>query len=367
MVKRKPVSRIASEVRRKTGTKPKQKPAVNQPKETGLLPTGSTLLNLACSDSIAGGWPLGKISTLPGGSASGKTLVAVSSLAAACQEPRFDDYRLVFDDVERRLSFDLRYLFGDRLADRIETPPQRTSNTMEDLEANFAALSEGDRPYIYIVDSLDSLSTNEEIEKEHAKMLASAKSEAAVSKINEVFAGRKANLISLFLRRINSRIENSKSAMILTQQLRINMNAGPFGKKYRTSGGEAPYFYSHVRPMLTKATAIKKMDRKIGVKTKVSMDKNSVTGKLRDIEFEVYYDLGIDDVGSMVDFLVKEKWWKKKGQKIRAEELELEMVRAKLLRQIEKDELETAVQDIAQECWVSIEDKLRLRRKRRFK
>jgi RecA/RadA recombinase len=284
--------------------------------------------------------------------------------------PQFDHYRFVFDDVEERQEFDMEYLFGD-LAERLEAPPLGNSDTVDQMVANHAALHEGKKPYIYVVDSLDALTTSEELEKEHKKAVLAAKgSPDALKQISETFAGRKAAQLSEFLRLIKKRVAESNSMVLITQQLRINMNAGAFGKKYRTSGGEAPFFYSHVRPVLSKVKTHKTQTggskRQIGVRTKFDLEKNSITGKSRQGEFDIFYDFGIDDVGSIIDFLVEEGFWKKTGRTINATHLDMAAERNKLVRMVERQNAEEQLQQVAQEAWTELESALRLSRKRRF-
>jgi len=65
-----------------------------------LIPTGSTLLNCALSDHYQGGYQIGSVVNTIGDSGTGKTLLALNSLAEMTLYKRFDDYRFIFDDVE---------------------------------------------------------------------------------------------------------------------------------------------------------------------------------------------------------------------------------------------------------------------------
>ena len=65
--------------------------------------TGSTLLNLACSDHPRIGFLMGGYYYLVGDSASGKTFLSLTCFAEACINPAFDNYRLIFDGINRRL------------------------------------------------------------------------------------------------------------------------------------------------------------------------------------------------------------------------------------------------------------------------
>jgi hypothetical protein len=336
------------------------------------------MLNLAMSDSVNGGWPLGRISTLPGQSSAGKTVEVLSTFCEACLDSRFNEYNLFYDDVERRCDFHFDKLFPP-LTDRLMTPSgllykdlqnhldeSGISTTIQDLRNRMLMLKKEGKPFIYIADSLDSFSSDEELDKELKRALAAAKSPEAANKIAGSFNAEKAKITGQILRMINDLVANTNSVFILTQQLRQRMNP-MFGQaKWVTSGGEAPYFYSHVRPYLSKIGSIKDLGCKTGVNTRCSMDKNSVTGKLRDIEFDIYYDMGIDDIGSMVSFLLEQKHWKS-GSWIDADDLGLrENGKSKLIQKIEELNLELKLKRIVQKVWDEREKSLQLNRKSRY-
>lgn len=343
-----------------------------------FLSTGSTMLNLAMSDSIRGGWPRGRVSTLPGQSAAGKTVEVLSTFSEACLNSDFDEYDLIYDDVERRCDFNLGKLFPP-LLDRLVTPSgmlyrdlcdhledSGISRTIQDLRNRMMLLKKAGKPFVYIADSLDSFSTDEELEKEMRRALASAKSAEAANKIAGSFNAEKAKILGQILRMINDIVADTQSIFILTQQLRQKMNPMPGQSPFTTSGGESPYFYSTIRPWMSKVKSHKDQGCKIGVCSRVKMEKNSVTGKLRDVEFDIYYDMGIDDVGSMVSFLLDEKHWKA-GSWVEAPEFDLkENGKDKLVRKIEDLNLETKLKRIVQQVWNEREEKLLLNRKSRY-
>lgn len=347
-------------------------------KNDSFLSTGSTMLNLAMSDNVNGGWPKGKISTCPGQSGAGKTFVVLSSFTEACIDPAFDEYDLIFNDIERRLGFDLKKLFPPVL-DRLVTPngmfykdiegqeeKSGISNTIEQVEISISQLIKSGKKFVYVVDSLDALSTDEEAEKEMLRAIAAAKSKEAADKILQAHAARKAGVIHRVLRNIKGAIADTGSILIITQQLKQKQGAMTFERKWVTTGGEGPYFYSTVRPYISKGPIIKDLGCQVGITSKVMMDKNSVTGKLRDIEFDIYYDMGIDDVGSMVSFLLDQKYWKA-GAWIDVEEFGLrENGKNKLVRKIEELNLEGKLKRIVQQVWDEREEKLQLGRKSRY-
>lgn len=331
-----------------------------------FFPTGCTMLNLACSDLATGGFPLGRITSLPGSSTAGKSIVALSSLASCAIDPRFDDYLLIFDDVEQRQDFDIQYLFGYSLTERMQEPPLGISDTIQNFQNNILKLNKGGSPFIYILDSFDALSSDEELEKDMRKMLAAAKTEEAASKISGSYNTEKAKIAGKILREIKKTVAETRSAVVIIQQLRENIGGGPYGKKYKTSGGQAPFFYSHVRPLLKKIKTHKQGRFKIGVKTEAELEKNSVTGKLATVEFDIFYDLGIDDTASMIDFLVSCGHWKKRKKSIYAVELDILAPRKKLVEKIEFENLDKKLINVCQTAWDEINKSLRMNRRKRF-
>ena len=79
---------------------PKQAPEPTPLDLSRLIPTGSTLLNLAMSGHPEGGPVKGKVWNVPGDSHTGKTYLAFSVLAECSLLESYDHYRLIHDDAE---------------------------------------------------------------------------------------------------------------------------------------------------------------------------------------------------------------------------------------------------------------------------
>ena len=340
-----------------------------------LIPSGSTMLNLACSDNPFGAFALGRIVTLPGGSASGKTMLMLTMLAECANDKRFDDYDLIYDDGEETCDgFDIKYLFGNKLAKRIISPQvdendgSLYSETIQDFKANILTKVKEERPFIYILDSLDSLTSDEELKKEYRQALIKAKDPEAVNELKGSYKTEKAKAIGETLRMINNKLKHTKSALFIVQQERANIGV-TFGSKKTTSGGMAPFFYSthqawlNLKVPITKE--VRKQNRKIGHKIVVAVKKNKITGKLRNVEFNIYYDYGLDDIASCVDFLISAGYWKRAKQIITAPDFDF--VGTKMVEMIEEKGLQKELQKITGKVWLEIEESLRLDRERRFK
>lgn len=336
-----------------------------------LVPSGSTLIDLACTDTTHGAYMLGGFTTIPGTSAAGKTIAALNCLAECTYQSRFDDYDLIHDDAEERMAFDINYLFSERVADRLQKPELGISKTIQQFEANLLTLQKKKRKCIYVLDSFDSLTSDEELEKEMRKALAMAKSAEAAQKIAGSYGMEKAKIAGQTLRMINNYLEESKSLVIILQQLRQNVGGGMFDPKFKTSGGEAPYYYSNHQIWLTKGKKIEKKELVIGVHTRAKVVKNSATGKLRDVEFDIYYDHGIDNIGSCVDWMIENKFWKERtiqGTKgYEAEELDLFLPnRNAIIDAIEDQCLERKLARAVGRAWKEREDSVLLGRKPRY-
>ncbi len=353
-----------------------------------LIPSGITLLNCACSDDPSGAFVLGQIVTLPGGSVSGKTMQVLTMLAECCADKRFDDYIPIYDDGEDALGIDIPYLFGNNLARRMVSPngiiinlearqeagqedDPIPSETIQDFKGTILRLcNESEKPFIYILDSLDSLTTAEELEKEYKRAIAAAKSAEAVKELAGSYKTEKAKHIGEALRMIRAKLKKTKSALFIIQQLRANIGRGFGEKETTTSGGMSPFYYSFhqvwMNKIKTHTREISKIKKKIGSRTKAEVTKNKLNGKMQEVEFDIYYDYGIDDVAANVDFLVTCGHWEKEKETIIAHELNMKAGRAKLIEKIENERAEKEVQKIVGKAWKEVEESLRIDRSRRF-
>ncbi len=348
--------------------------------EDRLIPSGVTLINCGCSDNPFGAFAMGSINTIPGKSSSGKTIFVLNMLATCAINKRFDDYLLVLDDAEHSLNFDLDYLFAP-LVSRLKAPRYDGevpiySKTIQNFGANILNLCRGKKPFIYILDSLDSLSSTEEIEREWSNALKNLKDKDSLKDIQQAYHTEKAKKINEILRMINSYLNKSNSALFIIQQTKQNMNKRfMFDTDWITAGGEAPYFYSFHRLYLDVGAKITDESRgikhQIGTTTRCQIIKNKLTGKKRKdgINFDIYDDYGIDDVSSCVDFLkiTGELKTEPGGYVVLPEISDKKMYRSDLIKLIEKENAITELQTIVGKVWNEIEDDLRLKdRKRRF-
>lgn len=334
-------------------------------KEEDLLSTGSTLLNLALSGNPRGGIPKGKYVYLVGDTSSGKTALSLTMLAEATINEEFENYDLIHDDIEGGNLFNLRRLFGRKLAERIQKPKKDgPSESLEEMYYNVDERLKSKKPFIYIVDSMDGLQSKadeekfEEEKKAHKSGKSTSGSYGTVAKIN-----------SKQLKRLMTPLAKTKSILVIISQTRDQLGFS-FDPKTR-SGGRALPFYASVEIWASVKQKIKKKvkgkDYPIGTITRIRIKKNRITGKDRTIDIPIYYSTGFDDIGSCIDFLLENSHWKTVGRSIVAHELNFKGPREKLIRVIEEAPLNyRKLQNVVAKVWNEIEDELSVKRKNRY-
>jgi hypothetical protein len=366
-----------------------------------LLSTGSTLLNLVLTGNPYGGFLKGKYYYYVGDSASGKTILSMNIFAEATINPAFDGYDLIYDNVEDGMLIDLDAMYSEAVADRVRPPNMvdgvsAFSDTIEGFYYNLDdALRRAGwdsakrvyrptaktRPFVYVLDSMDGL-TSESSDKKYIATKAAdrkrrdrlngaagAEREDEDEKVAGSYGDAKAKINSEQLRRAMPGIKQTGSMLIIISQTRDDIGARFANAKTR-SGGRALTFYAttevwssvvkkHYKDVRGKA-------REVGSRVKYVGRKNRINGQNHATEFDIYWSVGIDDVGSLIDYLVAEGWWDKTGTKINAPEIGHFGTREKLIRMVEKEGQYDALRETAGKCWASVREACRVPRLNRY-
>lgn len=359
-------------------TKDIKKKLQQRKKKTKLSPddflsTGSTLLNLALTGKPNCGFVKGKYHFIVGDSTSGKTFLSLTCLAEAANNPRYKKHRFIYDDAEGGALMDIERFFGSKVAKRIR-PPEKTkdgeavySHSIEDFYYHVDDALQKDRPFIYILDSMDSLTSEAEQEKFHKQKKAHRKGKKSAGS----FGDGKAKKNSSGIRSLMGPLGESDSILIIINQTRDNIGFGSqFNPKSR-SGGHALRFYATWEIWSSVVGQLKRTfkgkDRELGITCRVKIKKNRITGRKRTVDIPIYHSFGIDDIGSCVNFLIEEKHWtKKKSGKIIADDFDFAGPREKLIQYIEDEGMEMDLRDLVGEVWNSIEKACAVKRKKRY-
>lgn len=343
-------------------------------KPTEFLSSGSTMVNLACTGRPDGAFPLGSYCFLVGDSKSGKTFLSLTCLAEASIDKRFAKYRFVYDNAEGGALMDIEKFFGRRVAERVEPPgwdgdEPVYSDTGEEFYYHVDDAIEKGVPFIYVLDSMDSLSSEAEGDKfDERKRAHRAGKEAA-----GFYTDNKAKVNSSCLRKVIRPLQKSGSILIIINQTRDNLAGGPFGPKKTRSGGHALQFYATLEIWSSVARRLKRTiggkERQLGVECRIDVKRSRVTGRERSVSVPIFHSSGIDDTGSCVDYLVFEGAWKKnKAGVVEASGLgpTWKGKRENVIHRIEERGMGEDLRLLVGETWDAVEAACAVKREKRY-
>lgn len=342
----------------------KQRDAVRGPKD--FLSTGSTMLNLAISDRVNGGFVKGGFHWLVGDSDTGKSFLTMTCFAEAAKNPEFDNYQMIHDNAEGGVLMDINRFFGSKVAQRLKQPSKLgASDTIDRLYINLdRAAAKG--PFIYVLDSYDALSSDQEKKKFQERLAAVSKGKEAKGEMTDGKAKRN----SSGLRQTLALLRETQSIFIAISQTRDNM--GFSFEEQTASGGRALKFYANVQLWTSPRGKLKKTvkgkERELGIKVNIAVRKNRITGKKRDCIVPIYHSAGVDDLGSCIAWLMDEGHWEKPegASKFVAKEFKHEGTVEALIRKIEETGQEEKLHGLVQEVWDAVETACMVHRKRRY-
>ena len=343
-------------------TKQRLRPKPEKSKPVKGLSTGSVLVNLAMSGHASWGIAAGTYTLLVGDSASGKTFLALTMLAEASINSAFDKHQLIYFAPERGARMSTTKFFGKKLAARLlGMYPETIERFYYDVDT---ILREG--PAVIVLDSMDSLTSEDELEKFAERKKAADKGKEVAGS----YGTSKAKQNSADLRVTVNRLDETGSVLVIISQTRDNIGFGAqFNPKTR-SGGKALTFYATSELWFSVGGAIKKTvkgkPRDVGSRLIVKVKKNRETGAKRDVTLHHYPSFGFDDTGSMVEYLIDEGHWPETKGRVTAPEFKHEGFREKLIETIEQQNGERTLRMLVSETWREIEAACSVSRKPRY-
>lgn len=352
----------------------KPKPSVTKHSAKDLLSTGSTLLNLACTGKASGGYLKGGLYSMPGDSAAGKTVMAMTAFAEASIDPSFKDYRFVFDDSENGAQWDWSTTFSKAMADRIE-PARKdgASHTVEEFYYCVDDAVKAGKPFIYVKDSMDSLVPEDDVEKFRKDKKASRAGKDASGSYG--MAKAKAN--SSGLRIIHNDLQKSGSILIILSQTRDKIGGMGFGPQKTRGGGHAQTFYAQLELWFSIREKLKRTvngkQREIGTLSRIRVKKNRLSGKDRTVDIPIYHSSRppVSDIDSCVAWLIEEGRWSSTGEtfgggKVTVKDWNVTLPFEQLVQKIQEDRLEKDLRAIVVETWEDLESKCAVVRRNKY-
>ena len=286
MDKSKALSAALSQIERQFGKGSVMKLGKNdKAMDIEAISSGSLGLDIALG---IGGLPRGRVVEIYGPESSGKTTLALHTIAEAQKKGGI----CAFVDAEHALDPIYARKLGVNVDDLLISQPDAGEQALEiaDTLVRSGAID------VLVVDSVAALVPRAELEGE----------------MGDVQPGSQARLMSQALRKLTASISRSRTMVVFINQIRMKIGV-MYGSPETTSGGNALKFYASVRLDIRRIGAIKERDEVIGNQTRVKVVKNKLAPPFKQVEFDIMYGEGVSKTGELVDLGVKANVVEKSG------------------------------------------------------
>ncbi len=250
-----------------------------------VISTGCLSLDIATG---VGGIPKGRVTEIYGPESSGKTTLALHTIA----EAQRNGGTAAFIDAEHALDVQYAGRLGVNIDDLLISQPDFGEQALEIAEI----LCRSGAVDVIVIDSVAALVPKAEID----------------GNIGDSHVGLQARLMSQAMRKLAGVLNRTNTALIFINQIRMKIGV-MYGNPETTTGGNALKFYSSMRFDIRKISALKDGTDVVGTRTRVKIVKNKLAPPFKEVEFDIMYGEGISRIGDMIDLAVGQNIIEKSG------------------------------------------------------